>query len=218
MNISEIKFIFMTFGILMIILSGCKRNFENENLDNNSNTVVEHTFKYVTDTSDWKCDNIEYDLICYPNSWTKINQDKIFFLTYIDENDRNTFLSICKYSLDTCEFDADKYLRIFYEGVIADSIEKVSSYSVTKLEFREQFSYYCELDLTKDNKRYKSMTMIFSVRNLLYDISLKGYLSDYETNKIIFQTILYKFKSSDASIFSPEDPLKLIKEIDMSKF
>ncbi len=218
MNKLGLNLIIYTLIIAIFCLIGCKLDNAKQDSSNGKIKIDEHEFIYFEDTIGWKCDNIDLDLVCYPEKWYKYPQEKIFFLALVEEGEPSTSLAICKYNLDTCEFNLESFVRIFYNTAQVDTIEKLTSSNIIKLDYKNRTSYYVEMSFTNQKLNYKSMTMIFTSNNFLYDMSLKGHLEDFDRNKIYFQSILYKFKTNNEYIFSPELPLKSISEVDISKF
>ncbi len=208
---------FMTIIFICGFSQCTSKNETSENSKNDILTVNKFKLRKGNTIKDWNCHEIEGNNICIPSTWKTIEQNKVYYFTYLDNNNDNTYFTILRYDVSVDNFDSKKYLKETYLQLVNDTLEKGMSYTVKRLIFKNKESYYCEYYTKIDNISYITYSMIFNQGDFLYDISLKAEKDVVSTNYYdVFQDILYNFRIKGNQFFSEKDKLKEIQIIDLS--
>src|SRR3972149_8625259 len=208
------------FFITIILVCGFSQcSSKNETSENSKKDILKvNKFKLRKGKTlkDWNCHEIEDNNICIPSTWKTIEQNKVYYFTYLDNNNDNTYFTILRYNASVENIDSKEYLKETYLQLINDTLEKGMSYTVKRLIFKNKESYYCEYYTKIDNISYITYSMIFNQGDFLYDISLKAEKDVASTNYYdVFQDILYNFRIKGNQFFSEKDKLKEIQIIDL---
>jgi ACT domain-containing protein len=165
---------------------------------------------------EWNCHDIQFDRICYPISWSIVNQQERLLATTINDIDSNSFFTVVRYDLVANNINIKSYLMSIYSQSYYDSIEPLDLYSFKQLNFKDKVSFYGEFNTHIESKKYIMFVMILNFNGILYDIGLKTLSSEKEKYYHIFQNILYNYRANGKPLFSETDDLISYKEIDLS--
>jgi hypothetical protein len=197
---------FMTIIFICGFSQCTSKNETSENSKNDILTVNKFKLRKGNTIKDWNCHEIEDNNICIPSTWKTIEQNKVYYFTYLDNNNDNTYFTILRYDVSVDNFDSKKYLKETYLQLVSDTLEKGMSYTVKRLIFKNKESYYCEYYTKIDDISYITYSMIFNQGDFLYDISLKAEKDVDSTNYYdVFQDILYNFRIKGNQFFSEKD-------------
>jgi len=206
--------------VTTIFVCGFSRCTSNRDTSENSKKdilkVTNFKLRKGNTLKDWNCFEIEGNTICIPLTWKTIKQNKVYYFTYLDNNNDNTYFTILRFNESTENIDSKKYLKETYLQLVNDTAEKGTSYSVKKLIFKNKESYYCEYYTKIGNISYITYSMIFNRGDYLYDVSLKAEKDVSTKYYDVFQDILYNFRIKGNQFFSEKDKLKEIQIIDLS--
>ena len=169
------------------------------------------------DPKEWSCHKVENNTICIPSNWKFIEQNKVFYFTSLNNEDKNTFFTIIKFDTGLKNLNAGQYLQQGYSQMLQDTVETLTGYTLKKMTFKDKISYYAEYFTKIKGEEYFAYSMVFEKKGLLYDIALKLSKEESPRYKETFKDILFNFRIDNKFVFDEHDEMEKIDVIDLSK-
>ncbi len=185
-------------ALYLVLLMGCSNTQKVE--DSSANSIE-------FGLSGWMCDTLSSEIICLPEEWHSVDQDKIYYFAYLDNDDQQTYFTIAKYDVSKDGINAEVYLKEMYRQLVEDKKELFEGYTLKKLKFPDKEAYYGEYYTEIDEKEYFTYSMLVEQDGHLYDIALKvlrGVGPDY---KETFQKLITNLKIDKFTVFDNEDEI-----------
>lgn len=211
------NFAALIIGLLALLLTNCN----SKKHDNESLPVVykvdDYDFKIgkKLDSNEWKCNERMGDIICVPNQWKFIDNEKTIFF-YDIGLEKKSYIAVLKYSID--DISIDEYLNEVVRQLETDSVELLDSLIFHKLVYVNNVIYQGEFLSKMDNNDYITYSVIFENKSYIYDISLKVLYNEKNKYDEIFKNIIYNFKPSRELLIKKSDTLREIIVIDKNDF
>jgi hypothetical protein len=98
-----------------------------------------------------------------------------------------------------------------------DTSEVFTGYTVKKLNLVKEEVYYGEFFTQINGEKYLTYSMIFTIKNSFYDISLKVPLAESPKFKKDYNNILNSFETDDNYLFRKSNEINSIEVVDISK-
>jgi hypothetical protein len=213
MNVKNIL-LFLVFMILF--LSECSTS---STKSSNDTTLVNFTFKRgkPLPANEWHCYNVRDEKICIPSSWRFVNQNLYLFVANPTVPPSNSYFVVLKYTKSKSGYDAVKYLKELSSEEKKDTASKFIDQKISKTVYSDKIAFYSESHSLIGNVLFTTYSTVFEIGNDLFDITLKTKSSQQKTYQETYKDILFNFYNKDQLVFSINDKVESIENIDIGK-
>ncbi len=163
---------------------------------------------------DWKCENLQGGVTCYPRAWHAVNQNSFYFFAYIDTINKKEYYVVGKFPQDSIYHLELDYLSEVYRQLTLDTLEMLISFDLKKLTFRNDESYYGEYVTQESNGvKYVTYSMVFRHSKYIYDITVKIVSFAEVGHSYLFEAILYNFQLNNKHVFRKSNSILKVTQL-----
>ncbi len=191
--------------ICLVVIAGCKKN------DVENPTFIDKVNKKFNPLI-LECDEIELLKICRPAEW-ELNFVSFNECLYDlgDSSNDNEYFVVYRYEIEGVD-DLNRYLNSIYLHMQNDSTNKIKSYGLYKLFYKNgRIDYYAEYDAIIDKVSYKIFSMYTNSDSLLFDFSLCN--KDPFMLEDTYQQLLFQVRYDGKEVFKPYEDIDSITKI-----
>ncbi len=154
---------------------------------------------------EWKKFNKHNVKFNYPNYLELSNHLElpIVFIGDIPDNDKNTFIAVLKYDLESNNSTIYDYLNQINKTFISHSSKVLKGRKFIKYTFKTIEFYTVNIQIEKNGKVYNIISQIFETNGVLYDFTYKDIESEMSAiSQEIFKDMLYSVEINKFDLFN----------------
>jgi len=164
---------------------------------------------------EWHVYNVEEEKICIPETWGYVNQNSFFFVSDISKLSPGSYFGVIKRKIEPANLTMTNYLKDLYSALKKDTTGKLQRYTVLKMTYQDKNVYTCEFHTTIGNEPYVNYSTIFEKNGSIFDLALRIQESKSKPFLKTYQNIVYNFYSKGQLVFSVNDKVTGVEEVNI---
>jgi len=209
-----------TLLLYIAVICGLTSCQSNSQYSRNDTTIVDVRIKQgqPLPAKEWHCYNVDNEeLICIPQKWHFINQDKYLLMADLNTVDSNLYFVVLKHDKAATGLTSTTYLKKIYQELKNDNREKYCGFRVTKIKYEDKALFDGEFYTSVGNVNYVTLSEVFEKDNNLFELALKTYRSRKKPEQETIKNILYNFYYKKNVVFSVHDKIIGFEDVDITK-